>query len=394
MWRIAAFCIALMLVAPSVWADPAADCEQDGDQDRVIRGCTELIRQDSGSAAAYNSRGVAYGKKGEVDRAIADFNKAIEIDSQYATAYINRGVTYSAKGEVDRAIADYTKAIQINPKSAEAYYNRGVAYGAKGEVDRAIADYTKAIQINPKSASSYNNRGVAYGAKGEVDRAIADYTKAIQIDPKSADAYANRCQAYSHKKVPDRAITDCTKAIEIDPQFAEAYVNRCEAYHHKKVHDRAITDCTKAIEIDPQSAQAHIVSAYHLRAMGYESKGDLERALMDYDEALRRNPDFLAARAGKILALEAARSACTQVRDRARQVRGCSAIIHFTDKQATPFRAMAHLERGLAYMSQGMRAEAISDLGLAIETEPEPTSARGRELIDRAQKALSTLSRR
>ena len=44
-------------------------------------------------------------------------------------------------------------------------------------------------------------------------------------------------------------------------------------------------------------------------------------------------------------------------------------------------------------MNQGMRAEAISDLRLAIDIEPDPKGARGRELIDRAQKALKTLSR-
>ena len=239
MWRVAALCIALMIVAPPVWADPATDCDQGDDQDTVIRGCTERIRRESGDAAAYN------------------------------------------------------------------------------------------------------NRGVAYGEKGEVDRAIADYTKAIQINPKFADAYANRCRAYNHKKEQGRAITDCNKAIEIDPKYAQAYLMRCKVYLDKKEPGRAITDCTKSIEIDPSSANAYVVSAYHWRGMAYESQGDLERAFMDFDEALRRDPEFSAALAGRILVIEAARSACTQVQDRARQVRGCSVIIRFSGKQATPLLAMA-----------------------------------------------------
>jgi hypothetical protein len=87
---------------------------------------------------------------------------------------------------------------------------------------------------------------------------------------------------------------------------------------------------------------------------------------------------------------EEAHSACTQVQDRARRIRGCSVIIRSSRGEATPILAMAHLERGLAYRDQGMRAESIADLKRAIEIEPDPASARGRELIDRAQKALGT----
>ncbi len=95
---------------------------------------------------------------------------------------------------------------------------------------------------------------------------------------------------------------------------------RCIVYFDKKEPGREITDCTKSIELDANSSNAYIVSAYHWRGRAYESQGDLERAFMDFDEALRRDPEFSAALAGRILVIEAARSACTQVRDRARQV--------------------------------------------------------------------------
>ena len=44
------------------------------------------------NAAAYNRRGIAYGKKGEFDKAIADFTEAIRLKPDFAVAYLNRGI--------------------------------------------------------------------------------------------------------------------------------------------------------------------------------------------------------------------------------------------------------------------------------------------------------------
>ena len=137
--RLVVFCLGLMLGLPAARAGAVADCNQDQDRERCIRGCTQYHprnRDAEGLANAYHNRGVALMQKGELDRAIADYSKVIGFRPNYADAYYNRGVTHRTKGDNDRAIADYTKAIENNPNDVEAYHRRGEAYQSKGNSER------------------------------------------------------------------------------------------------------------------------------------------------------------------------------------------------------------------------------------------------------------------
>ena len=50
--------------------------------------------------------------------------------------------------------------------------------------------------------------------------------------------------------------------------------------------DRAITDFDQAIKLDPKYA-----NAFNSRGVAYQAKGDNDRAIMDYDQAIRLEPD-------------------------------------------------------------------------------------------------------
>jgi tetratricopeptide (TPR) repeat protein len=54
--------------------------------------------------------------------------------------------------------------------------------------------------------------------------------------------------------------------------------------------DRAIADYDEAIRLNPEDADA-----YSNRGNAYFHKGDFDRAITDYDEAIRLNPEFADA---------------------------------------------------------------------------------------------------
>ena len=62
-----------------------------------------------------------------------------------------------------------------------------------------------------------------------------------------------------------------------------------------------------------------------MRGAAYQDKGDLERAFMDYTEAVRRNRNFTASIAGQALVLDEWNTACQQSQDPERQRRACAA---------------------------------------------------------------------
>ena len=88
---------------------------------------------------------------------------------------------------------------------------------------------------------------------------------------------------------PDRSIAACTRIIqgrgETAKDSAIAHPERGLSYKSKGDFDRAIADFSEAIRFDPKYAEA-----YYLRGVVYGNKGDLDRAIADLNEAIRLDP--------------------------------------------------------------------------------------------------------
>jgi tetratricopeptide (TPR) repeat protein len=96
----------------------------------------------------------------------------------------------------------------------------------------------------------------------------------------------------------DRQISGCTAAIASgkwkDRGLAWAYYNRGNAYRAEGDLDRAIADYNEAIRLDRKYALA-----YNARSDAYRAKGDLDRAITDYNEAIRLDPKVSAPYNGR-----------------------------------------------------------------------------------------------
>jgi tetratricopeptide (TPR) repeat protein len=83
----------------------------------------------------------------------------------------------------------------------------------------------------------------------------------------------------------DVVIEGCTAIIQAgqDPpkKLATAFDNRGIAYRLKGEYDRALRDYEQAIRLNPSSA-----NPYNNRGVIYRIKGDYDRAIADYDEAI------------------------------------------------------------------------------------------------------------
>ena len=87
----------------------------------------------------------------------------------------------------------------------------------------------------------------------------------------------------------DRVIAACTRFLNdrgaSQVNRANAYINRGIAWRAKGDLDRAIADYNEAIRLNPKDA-----NAYASRGKAWGDKGDLDRAIADWNEAIRLNP--------------------------------------------------------------------------------------------------------
>jgi len=75
-----------------------------------------------------------------------------------------------------------------------------------------------------------------------------------------------------------------------DQELVKKYYNRGIAYSEKGEVERAIEDYTQAIDLNPKFADAYIK-----RGLAYTKNGEFERAIADYTKAIELNPDYADA---------------------------------------------------------------------------------------------------
>jgi len=384
----------------------------------ALRDFDAAIKLNRCEVNAWINRGIVYKRKGNLDQAVSDFTTAIgclppdpppvrlasetptgaalntvyfrqaQAAAELSDAYYQRGLAYlskvdkntkSPKQALDMAIADFTTAIRFNPTAAAPLVGRASAYLQKEQFRPAIADFTEALRLGPGDESTYLNRGIAYHSVNEADSAIADYSEAHRINPTDVIPLINRgIASYSLKAKCAPAIEDFTEALKIDPKEVNALTNRGICWNEKGEPDKAIADFSEALRLglqtgdvltfgskDPEAVRywAQVARARYLRGLAYAAKGEQDLALADFNESIRLNPSearTFVARGGIYLLRQAYKRAIADFDEGLR---------------LDPAYAFGYFQRGFVYHSLNEPDKAYADYSKSIALDPKYITA-------------------
>ncbi len=172
---------------------------------------------------------------------------------------------------------------------------------------------------------------------------LAAWTQTTQAD---FSQNIKRCDSDSTH--PDIQIAACTRNIQsgrfIGRNLAVAFTNRGLAYKRKGQLDRAIADYSEAIRLKPDDAQV-----FNNRGNAYYYDGQLDLAIKDYDDAIRLKPDLAVAfsNRGNVYRKQGQFDRAIEEYDKA---------LHFEPDDSQVFA-----DRGLAYEKKGEPSQALRD---------------------------------
>ena len=176
----------------------------------------------------------------------------------------------------------------------------------------------------------------------------------------SQPADAERCGTIAGQ--PDAAIQHCTRAIESGKfsgsELARLHYNRGIEWAAKGADDRAIADYDAAIRMNPKFAEAFLN-----RGHAWANRGDPDRAIADYDAAARLDPKDPAPHIARAVEW-------IMKGDYARAVAGYDGALKIAPRSADAF-----LGRGRARFYDGDSRRAAADIEQAMKIEPNAYTA-------------------
>ena len=167
---------------------------------------------------------------------------------------------------------------------------------------------------------------------------------------------AMKCNAVGNFSLDDR-IAGCTAVIETATAMQQgvifAYFRRAGFYFQKGEVDRAIADYDRIIEHDPNNSIARF-----RRASAYVRKREIDAALADYEKAVELDPKDVYAYLGRAVAYMAKGDIDRGIDDYSRVL------------QIHPENVSAYVGRSTAYRIKDEPDRAIADCNRVIEISP------------------------
>jgi tetratricopeptide (TPR) repeat protein len=346
---------------------------------RALADCDKAIALDATDASAFTQRGMAYAAVGRLDEAIADFDEALRLDPRD---------DYDAEEERTRAIVrrDTARALAAapdRPGNADALVRRGYAHYEDARHELAIPLLSRVIRLRPDDAVALLVRGVSYGRVGLHQEAVDDLGRVLRREPGNPHALYWRADSYRLMGDAERAIADWTEMLRLQPDQFDIIQDRADAYRDIHRYDLEIEDRGSLIRLASGNPE-HVVG----RGDAYVRHGDYARAIADYDEALRLDPNAKNAPDHRCLARAMsappaeAGAECAAAPDGAWTLAGRglvnlrmgkpeAALRHFDDAlPASRPPAEILYGRGLAKRMTGDAAGADEDFAWAEKLEP------------------------
>jgi tetratricopeptide (TPR) repeat protein len=349
----------------------------------------DLNPPDMESARALNGRGECYMEMSPPDYnlALVDFQKSLNLNRADASALSNLGHVLVASGqESTTSIRILDEAIALNPEDARAFRDRGMARAQMREFDKAVADLQKAVQLAADDYENYSTLSTIQsrfqddyvGAADSMGRAIEAYKPKKLGDPDvfiagyilRADARLKIAEkskdAAEKEKALEGAVEDANAVLaQYEDRFPEsglALFRRGRAERMLERYSKAVDSLTKAIQLIPGGQDVeYLADAYLYRGICFFHMGTLGLARGDFEQASATGSGFSDPRV--------------------------YLWIGFTHHQQGDFRqaidfysqatakssgfALAHINKGLAYMDLREYDKAIESFSSAILSEPE-----------------------
>lgn len=202
-----------------------------------------------------------------------DFRQDIILEAKTNHPTTNKAVTVSAADVYERTSPN------------KSLFSKAQKAVDEKKLDEAVDLFTRLVAADEKDFQAWTELGTVQLMKNNAEEAEKDYRRAIQERPTFMLALLNLGRLLSVQKKYEAAIEPLTEAVKLSPTSAEANFMLGEAYLQLKKGSKAVPYLTDAAKLGKADAHLRLATLYN--AVGMKDKAALE-----YEEFLKKRPDY------------------------------------------------------------------------------------------------------
>jgi len=226
------------------------------------------------------------------DKAVADYWQLTKLDPDDESLWYLLGRNQYHNGQFQDALISLHRATRLNSQYLPAYHTKIEALLQLNQNDAALRVSDSTLNIG-ETARTYFLQGEVYGRLKLWQRAEWAYNSAVKADRGYIDAYIALANVTANANKGRETLTAAESALGIDPDSKEALTARSRGFALLKNYTEAIEDATYVITLDPNN-----IDALYWRGTYYKDANKPQEAILDFEQALKLQPDYWQAIAG------------------------------------------------------------------------------------------------
>jgi Flp pilus assembly protein TadD len=183
------------------------------------------------------------------------------------------------------AADQYRVALRLDPKQKEPHFGLGQILAAQSQLSEARTELEEALRSDPNNGDYHSEYAGVLERLGQKEEASAEHVMATRRASKSGRVHYDYAMFLFRDGKLDQAIQEFEAALKYNPNHPEAHYHLGRALYVKGNYEGAKAHYLQTARLDPEAPVHSGLGAAYFRL------GQTSKAIAEFKEALRRNPD-------------------------------------------------------------------------------------------------------
>lgn len=156
--------------------------------------------------------------------------KVIEIEPGSAAAYQTLGLANRINFDLEDSVVAYTKALELNPESVVSMRSLAEMKRATGKAAEAVELYKRILEKNPEDQTAQTGYILSLFNDDKRGEAEIEMEKALQANPSNLFLLVGAAYWYAANDQGEKAVELAEKAVKLEPRYTWAHIALARGY--------------------------------------------------------------------------------------------------------------------------------------------------------------------